>query len=137
MSKERMVETYVLCVDEPREFEKLRAVASSKFEGAECVTAIPVRYLTEHTALVLAFFVGNGNIKNERGEQVERKPIFSGPIMSAKHWLPGDRGRFGALRIADFLTQCAKSNKEAANKEGHASNVSVRHYNDELALVYG
>jgi len=128
---------YVLCVADDREYNQLRKLAREQHPHAECIQAIPTGYLTRDAELVYGFVVGDGNIRDEHKRQIERQPLLTPPVKAADHWTPGGKGRFGAIRLADFLQASAAVIQETANAEGHPANTNIRHYNDELTLTYG
>ncbi len=122
--------TYVLCVRDQREYELLRREAIKKYgEDAIVAQAIEVGRLVDDVELVCGFFVGNGNVKDAHGKQIEREFVLTEPVAVSNHWTSGSKGRLGKLRLADFLTE--------ANAQTASRNANIRHYNDELTIGYG
>ncbi|MEK9722410.1 MAG: hypothetical protein VW405_02845, partial [Rhodospirillaceae bacterium] len=74
---------YILHISDDREYEKLRALTGKDYPEADHVQVMPTGRIDEHDQVVCAFYVGNGNIKDSNGQQVERKPIVSKPVDAA------------------------------------------------------
>ena len=145
MAREKTI--YVLCTGDDREYEQIRARVGKEMPGAECIQAIPVGYLTQPTELACAFFVGNGNIRDDHKRQTERQMVITEAIKASNHWTPGSKGRFGSLRLVEFLGACAQAIRDTTSRTdkdgnhvegtGIPANTTIRHYNDELTLQYG
>lgn len=128
---------YVLCISDQREYEQLRAIVGKESPDAECIQSIPTGYLTADAELVCGYFVGNGNIRDQHGKQTERHPVLTEPVKASDHWTPGTKGRFGTLRLPEFLGAVAQSIRDTTDKTGIPANANVRHYDGELSLGYG